>query len=85
MILSPGTKMDSMLKKLADAVVADATGEKKPCGVPLASGNRAWFEFIDYREKPRMAIAVKNAAGETLFRYISKSFYRMDSLKRVPA
>jgi len=72
------------LSKLAAAVLADATGDK-PQGVPLSGGLRAWFEFIDYREKPRMAVAVKNAHGETLYRYISKSFYRMCALKKVPA
>jgi len=70
------------LKDLAAHVLDDATSDN-PQGVPLPKGLRAWFEFIDYQDKPRMAIAVRNADGDTLYRYISKSYYRMCDLKKV--
>lgn len=79
-----GTKVTAELTALAAAVLDDATSDH-PSGVAVSDELTAWFEFIDYHDKPRMAIAVKNRAGKTIFRYISKSFYRMINMRKVPA
>ena len=73
------------LDLLAEKVLADASRtDMKPQGVPVASGLRAWFEVIDYKERVRPSIVIKTADGTVVQRFISGTVTSLSRLRRIP-